>query len=220
MFVGRRAECRFERTLRACLVLTACAAMCMIGLFGWRADKAVADDDTRYAIPQDATSMWIDVESPDVTVDSVDCKLMGKPVDFSKTASGITAIGDVTGTRGEEASLVLSSKSGSPVRARLAVTLATSDDKVIGEYNTSLILSGKPSTVVPGFVPAASFGSSAAAAGNGISRLLSGSGHLSATGVAVAGVAVAAVVAFLVALVLRYAKRMSSSVNARHGRSI
>ena len=205
-----RKSALFRALIIVCFVCL-CSSMLVVQT---KATQAFAEDDSQYSIPANAVDMWVDIESPNVTTDSVNGALADKRLPFSKTANGITAISNIVDSRGKNASLTFSAKS--PIRVLLAVTLVTSEGKIVSEYSESLDLTKKQSTVVPKFISNPSHEGGSTNTSHGLTRYLHMPRNLSTTGIVVTSIAMIALIFMLIAglsLYLRHKAPASGDIS-------
>ena len=205
-----RKSALFRALIIVCFVCL-CSSMLVVQT---KATQAFAEDDSQYSIPANAVDMWVDIESPNVTTDSVNGALADKRLPFSKTANGITAISNIVDSRGKNASLTFSAKS--PIRVLLAVTLVTSEGKIVSEYSESLDLTKKQSTVCPKFISNPSHEGGSTNTSHGLTRYLHMPRNLSTTGIVVTSIAMIALIFMLIAglsLYLRHKAPASGDIS-------
>lgn len=179
-----------------------------------KATQAFAEDDFQYSIPADAVDMWVDIESPNVTTDSINGALANKQLPSNKTANGITAISNIADSRGKNVSSTFSAKS--LIRVLLAVTLVTSGGKILSEYSESLNLTKKQPTVVPKFISNPSHEGVSTKTSYGLTRYLHAPQDLSTTSIVITSIAVIALTFMLVAglsLYLRHKALTSGEIS-------
>lgn len=212
--MNNKSRGRKSALFRALIIMCSVCLCSSLLALKTNATQAFAADDSQYSIPADAVDMWVDIESPTATTDSINGTVANKQLPFNKTANGITAISNIADSRGKNVSLALSAKS--PIRVLLAVTLVTGEGKIISEYSESLNLTNKQSTVVPKFISNPSHEGGSTNTSHGLTRYLHMPRNLSTTGIVVTSIAVIALIFMLIAglsLYLRHKAPASGDIS-------
>lgn len=105
-------------------------------------------DDNAYDIPKGATQAWIDVESSKASEVGVQGSFNDVSVTFKPSPSGVTAVVDVSAIQGKQSALQL--QSNSDIKARVAVTFADGNDKIVAQCTSNTVIAKVPATVNPG----------------------------------------------------------------------
>lgn len=166
--------------------------------------EAMAQDPEAYAIPQEATQMWIDVESSSVAEAGVQGTLSGQDVEFAQSPSGLTSVISTSKLHGS--SVALSLEADRKLSALATVTFADKNDVIVAEYASPVNISTEPAAVVPG--------RPVKPAGEKSARKVVKSGfltNLQQTGAAVTTIALIAVVLVVVSVVILVARHFNKT---------